>query len=312
MLLTDFKAFDCISHELLIAKLDAYGVEYNSLYVIYSYLSNIYQRVNVNAEYSSWSEINFGVFQGLILGPWLFNIYLSDLFLLLIDSNVANYSDDNISYTTARNTELVINKLENDSKTLFQLINFLKAIPEKSHLLLNNTDTSLFALIDSHIINNSEQVKLLGITIDNELTFDEHVSKLFKKTRQNVHALSRVCHYMIINKRRTIMKAFIESHFGYYPLVWMLHSRTLNTHINRIHERALRLVYNDYISTFSELLKLDNSFTVHERNIQTLAIEVLKLVHNLSPEIMSEVFILKSSQKLFKANISDQKCTHNI
>ena len=85
------------------------------------------------------------------------------------------------------------------------------------------------------------------------------------------------------------MKAFIESQFGYCPLAWMLHSRTLNTRINRIYERALRLVYNDYISTFSELLKLDNSFTVHERNIQTLAIEVFKVVHNLSPEIMSGV-----------------------
>ena len=78
----------------------------------------------------------------------------------------------------------------------------------------------------------------------------------------------------------------------------MLHSRTLNTCINRIHERALGLVCNDYNSTFSELLKLDNSFTVHEKNMQTLTIEVVKDVHNnLSPEIMSEVFILKSSQK---------------
>ena len=131
--------------------------------------------------------------------------------------------------------------------------------------------------------------KLLGITIDNELTFDEHVSKLCKKASQKVHALSRLCHYMDIKKRRTIIKAFIESQFGYCPLVWMLHIRTLNTSINRIYERALRLVCNDYISTFSELLKLDNSFTVHERNIQTLAIEVFKVVHNLSREIMSGV-----------------------
>ena len=92
---------------------------------------------------------------------------------------------------------------------------------------------------------------------------------------------------MDINKRRTRMKAFIESQFGYCPLVWMRHSRTLNTHINSIHERALRLVYNDYNITFSELLKLDNYFTVHERNIQTLAIVVFKVVHNLSPDIMN-------------------------
>ena len=138
-ILTDLsKAFDCISHELLIAKLYAYGVEYNSLHVIYSYLSNRYQRVS--AEYSSWSEITFEIPQGSILGPLLFNIYLSDLFLLL---SVLT------PYATARNTELVIDKLESDSKILFQWLsfNFLKANPEKSHLLLNSTDNSLFPLI---------------------------------------------------------------------------------------------------------------------------------------------------------------------
>ena len=120
----------------------------------------------------------------------------------------------------------------------------------------------------------------------------------YQQASQKVHALSSVCPYMNINKRRTIMKAFIESEFGYCPLVWMLHSCTLNTHIDIVDDRALRLAYNDYISTFSELLKLDNSFTVHERNIQTLAIELFKVVHNLSPEIMREVFILAANVKL--------------
>ena len=67
------------------------------------------------------------------------------------------------------------------------------------------------------------------------------------------------------------MKAFIQSQFGYCPLIWMCHSRALNTHINRIHERALRIVYNDYTSTFNMLLDKDKSVTVHVRNIQTLA-----------------------------------------
>ena len=79
----------------------------------------------------------------------LFNLYLSDLFLLFSESNVVNYADDSIPYATARYTELVINKLEGDSKILFQRLSFnvLEANPEKSHLLLNSTDTSLFALI---------------------------------------------------------------------------------------------------------------------------------------------------------------------
>ena len=70
----------------------------------------------------------------------------------------------------------------------------------------------------------------------------------------------------------------------------MLHSRTLNSKINRIHERALRTVYSDYNSSFNELLDKDGSFTIHQRNVQSLAIEIYKYLHDLSPAILSEVF----------------------
>ena len=95
------------------------------------------------------------------------------------------------------------------------------------------------------------------------------------------------------------MKSFINSQFGYCPLVWMFHSRKLNKRINNIHERSLRIVYDDTESTFRELLNKDNSFTIHERNIQTLAIELYKVVNRISPEIMSDVFPLQSSVKYF-------------
>ena len=77
---------------------------------------------------------------------------------------------------------------------------------------------------------------------------------------------------MSLEKRRTLMKAFIESQFNYCPLIWMLHSRTLNNKINRIHERALRTVYSDYNSSFKELLNKDVSFTIYQRNLQSLVI----------------------------------------
>ena len=91
-------------------------------------------------------------------------------------------------------------------------------------------------------------------------------------------------------KLRILIKAFIESQFGYCPLVWMFHSRTLNNRINRIHERALRTVYKDPSLTFQELLYRDNSVTIHHRNLQKLAIEMYKVTNNLSPTFMHEIF----------------------
>ena len=86
------------------------------------------------------------------------------------------------------------------------------------------------------------------------------------------------------------MKAFIESQFSYCPLTWMFHSRKLNNRINRIHKRALNIVYKDPTSSFEDLLKRDKSFTIHERNLQRLATEIYKTKNNLAPSFMKKVF----------------------
>ena len=119
-LLTDFsKAFDCFS-DPLIAKLNAYGFNMSALRFVHSYLKNRMQRTRINSEYSSWEEIMFGVPQGSVLGPLLFNIFLCDLFVIMEHIGIASYADDNTPYTTGNSIEEVIEKLKNAAKTLFQ------------------------------------------------------------------------------------------------------------------------------------------------------------------------------------------------
>ena len=85
-----------------------------------------------------------------------------------------------------------------------------------------------------------------------------------------------------------------DSHsFIYCPLIWMFHSRTLNNRISNIHERALRLTYNDNQSSFKELLEKDHSVTVHHKNLQALVTEIFKIKNDLAPDIMKDVFELK-------------------
>ena len=111
-----------------------------------------------------------------------------------------------------------------------------------------------------------------------------------KKANQKCHALARVSKYVTQEKLKLVMKTFIISQFNYCSLIWIFHNRTLNTKINKLHERALRLVYKNDTLTFQELLELDNSFTVHERNLQKLATEMYKVNNHLSPLPMQSLF----------------------
>ena len=163
----------------------------------------------------------------------------------------------------------------------------MKANADKCHLLVTR-DTDVTAKIGEFDVKNSREEKLLGVKIDSKLSFENHVSSLCKKASQKLHALARVVNFMDLAKRKSLMKAFITSQFNYCPLIWMFHSRQLNNRINKIQERALRLVYKDNKLTFDDLLKLDNSITIHQRNLQILATETFKVKNSLAPEIMRE------------------------
>ena len=291
-LLTDLsKAFDCLLHDLLIAKLHAYGFEMKALRFVYSYLRERKQRVKIDNTYSNWEEIIFGVPQGSILGPLLFNIHLCDLFFIVKDIDIASYADDNTPYTCLDNSQLVIEKLEAVAKDILKWFdnNAMKANAEKCHLLVS-TNESISANIGHASIKSTKAEKLLGVLIDNKLSFNDHVKKICEKASQKLNALARLSPYMSVEKRRLIMKAFINSQFGYCPLVWMFHSRTLNSQINAVHERALRIVYQDKKSTFDELLLKDNSVMIHQRNLQVLATELYKVKSNIAPDLMKEIF----------------------
>ena len=270
--------------------------------MIQSYLSNRQQRSNVNNACNTYSDIIFGVPQGSVLDPLLSNIYICDMFHDITDCDIVSYADDNTSYCSSFSVDKVFNKLQACTNNLFKWFheNHMKAYADKCHLLVT-TNSAVFVNMEDFVISNSNEEKLLGIKIDTKFSFENHVSSLCKKASQKLHTLARVVNYMDLSKRKCLMKAFLTSQFNYCSLIWMFHSRKLNNHINRIHEQALRLVYQDNSLSFAELLEKDNSFTIHQRNLQVLATEIFKLENGLAPGIMKEVFEIQNPAYNFRS-----------
>ena len=114
------KAFDCLNHELLILKLNAYSFTLPAFKCIHNYLSNRKQRIRVNNSYRLWQDILFGVPQGLILDPLLFNIVLTDLFFTLFNTEISYSDDDTEQYAVSDNIDDLITSLEKSSKDLLK------------------------------------------------------------------------------------------------------------------------------------------------------------------------------------------------
>ena len=152
--------------------------------------------------------------------------------------------------------------------------------------LVINTKFSLPACI----LENSNSQKLLGVTIDRKLNFNEHVTNLCDKASKKIQALARIFPYIPQTQKRLLMNAYFMSQFSYCPLVWMNHSRTLN----------------NCISGVSELLEKDKSVTIHHRNLQTLVYEILKVKKNMAPELSTEIFPKKESNYSLRSSTTLQ------
>ena len=186
------KAFDTLNHDLLIAKLHAYGFENNgALRLMRSYLSNRWQRTKVNTSFSSWSELISGV-----LGPLLFNLFINDFCYVINKSDVCNYADDNILHACDINMAKLMDKLEGAAESAIRWFenNGKKLNTDKYHLLISGHKYEhMICRIDNTKVIESHIVKRLGINIDSELTFSHHINPICKKASSKLNALSRQC-----------------------------------------------------------------------------------------------------------------------
>ena len=220
------KAFDCLPHELLIAKLSAYGIKKKTLKLFYSYLKDRKQAVNIKGKLSLFLEILAGVPQGSILGPILFNIFLKDFIFIFENKNIFNFVDHNTITTIIDTIPQVVDILENDSVKAIEWLNtnHMIANPDKFKAIIfkkGNEDTSDIPLnINNGTIKSSKEVKLLGQTIDCRLIFTKHISNICKQAAKQLNSTKRFQRHLNGDMKRQLAKTFVLSNFNYCPLIW--------------------------------------------------------------------------------------------
>ena len=295
------KAFDCIPHDLLIAKLNAYGADENALVLIYSYLKRRKQSVRINNTYSSFQTILSGVPQGSVLGPILFNVYLNDLFLFIKQATLYNYADDNTLACFSKTLPDLVRTLEAEAGVALDWLkeNYMIANPSKFHALLIKKDQTTTSgeriSIQGKTIKSEDSVKLLGIQLDYKLNFDPHISALCKKAATQLNVLKRLRAYVGFDARKVLVQSFVYSNFNYCPLVWHFCSAKSMHKIEKVQERALRFLHNDHASSYNDLLLKSQRCTMHVHRLRAISIEIFKTLNGLNPSFMKDIFQVRSS-----------------
>ena len=291
------KAFDTMPHGLLIAKLSAYGLSNNACVFISSYLKNRKQRVKIGGEKSDWSTINRGVPQGSVLGPLLFNIFINDFFYAPISSTICNYADDNHLCKSHESISELSDILRSDSLTALEWFksNDMDANPDKFQctVLGRDIDSPFTFDLEGNTIIAEDKMKVLGVTLDDKLSFDYHISNICKIAAPQIGAFRRISPRLNEINRIRVYTSFIRSNFCYSPVTWIFCGKGNALKLEKLQERALKCVFMNSKLSYHELLEKGNFLPLSIYRLKFLAIEVFKCINDMNPVYINELFQMK-------------------
>ena len=294
------KAFDTINHKILLDKLNHYRIRGVALDWFKSYLSDRTQFVSYSGSRSPNRSVTCGVPQGSVLGPLLFIIYTNDLPKTLVNSRCILFADDTTIYHTNSNKQKLIQDIEHD---LAHLVDWFAA----NKLSLNITKTNFLVFGDKYdhsldnsvneihlgnqVINRINCSKFLGIFIDDELVWNQHIEYISKKVTSGLYAINSCKRFLSSSNLKLLYFSLVHTHLSYGTMIW---GGTYKTHIHKleiIQKKAIRSIYKaNYNAHTSPLFKKSNILKLCDIfNIQIGKL-VFKCINQLSPPSLSDLF----------------------
>lgn len=307
VLFIDFaKAFDLIDHDLLLQKLAVYKLSEHALSLVKSFLSDRQHKVHIHNDQSQFLTQTYGVPQGSVLGPLLFSLYINDLPLFIHNGLCELFADDTSIHSCNSDLKQLHTSLQDN---VYQLIKWA----ELNHMTLNNQKTKYMIIttrqkrqnitssiphiyIDNIAIQEVTTHKVLGVTIDNNLSWSPHIKSLCKHISQKLFQLSKIKNFLDIKARKQYYHAFISSSINYASTLFDLCSENVLKPLGRLHKRSLKVVlsksaslaYKDYLTL--KLLPL--SFKLQHNK----AILMFKIMNGYAPYPLISRFPKKQSR----------------
>jgi hypothetical protein len=252
VIFADFaKAFDVIDHSLLLKKLEKYKLSPNLVKIIKSFLENRQHLVSINQNNSMYLEQKYGVPQGSILGPLLFSLYINDLPLHVTDSSCEMFADDTTLHTKESKIETLTDKLQT---TLNQMVtwsdqNHMALNPKKTKCMLITTSKKRHNLLHSslNLFLKNDQIQevdshlILGITIQNNLSWSNYLEDLSSRISSKLHLFNRIKYFLNDTCKLLFFHAYIQSIIDYASTLWDQAPKTDIDPVSSLHARAIKI-----------------------------------------------------------------------
>ena len=300
------KAFDTVDHVLLLAKLELYGVTGLALNSFKSYFAERLQVCSVNGKLSNPRIVNCGVPQGSILGPLLFLVYINDLPNCLQFTSARLFADDTNITVSGKSIEEMERTINLDLLNVKEwlLANKLSLNIVKTEYLMIGSPHNIKHLssepnvcVGNESIERVQVTKALRVQLDEHLAFNSHVDHISGKISAGISALKRIKEYTDQETLKSVYYALVQPHFDYCCEVWDSIDATLSNRLQKLHNRSARIIMNckNEHGQSSLALGLLGWKTLEEQRAQSTARLMYKVLHNMAPTKLNEIFNMSNT-----------------